>query len=473
MTYAVGVGLVIIACACLLGWQKLNSVYILFGFAFVQNLALPFMYTSLKVSRELLLSLLLFKEILLLFLFIYCVQRWRSEVPRPFPKPLVILFFFTLYCIFRVGLGLTFLGDDVFMSLRKLRMVCFPLEILTVAVTMAAVRPRFAIKFLKQLTYVLVFLGLIGILLFLMPSSDFWSSHANIASYSIDIKGDDPFYYVEDQGVSGTGLGRDVFASLSAFRAMGTFGDPLAMSFAVVGPILLFGFVYRRARFKAFLLLTLGCALLFTFSRSAWIFVFVAGMYLLVRRGKYRWLLAFVAVPIVALVLVKPLADFAAEGWSALSWANPGGEHAEGIVWFYQRGFTDWGNIVGKGMRDEVQTIPESGYAFILEHFGLAAYITWLWFWVALYRHLQLRDSGSAKLPLVSEAMIVGTFVVMHFSQYPFSFIGWLPIWYMFGLSIESAPVPIESRELAVDVMPVRPRRLPHSRGGEWVGEQS
>jgi hypothetical protein len=467
MIHVIYLALVVALCLVFVWYLKLNSLYVLFTFAFVQNLALPFMYTSLGASRSLLLSLLLFKEILLLLLFVYCVYLW-SDLQRPWPKPLLVLSLFTLYCVFRVSIGLILLHDDPYESFRKLRMVCFPLEILMVAVTVAAIRPKFATKFLRHQTYLLAFLGLVGILLFLMPSSDFWSSHANIATYSIDIKGDDPFYYNENQGVSGTGLGRDVFLDLSSFRAMGTFGDPLAMSFAMTAPILLLLFVHKRTWFTPLLLLILGIALLFTFSRSAWIFVFAGVTYLLFRKRKYGWLIAFAAIPILAIITIRPLADFAAEGWQALSWTNPGGAHAEGIVWFYRRAFIDWGNILGKGMADEVQQIPESGYAFLLEHFGLAAYVTWLWFLFSLYRHLRLRDAGPAKLPLVSEAMILGTFVVVHFSQYPFSFIGWLPIWYIFGLSMASAQVPIKSiREIASVAQREVPSRLPGEASGE------
>lgn len=461
MNYGIYLVLIVALCVALVWRLKLNSLYVLFIFAFVQNLVLPFMYTSLGASRDLLLGLLLFKEILLLLLFLYSTHLW-SELQRPWPKPLFVLFLFTLYCVSRVTIGLLFLHDDLYESFRKLRMVGFPLEILTVAVTVATIRPRLATRFLKHQTYLLAFLGLIGILLFLMPSKDFWASHANIATYSIDIKGDDPFYYVEDQGVSGTGLARDVFLDLSSFRAMGTFGDPLAMSFAMTAPILLLVFAYKIRWSTPLLLLVLGIALLFTFSRSAWIFLFTGGLYILLRKRKYSWLIALAVIPIVALITVRPLADFVAEGWQALSWTNPGGEHAEGIVWFYKRAFVDWGNILGKGMRDEVQKIPESGYAFLLEHFGLPAYVTWLWFLLSLYRHLRLRDTGPAKLPLVSEAMVLGTFIVVHFSQYPFSFIGWLPIWYVFGLSMASAPVPVRSmRELGAAAM----RQVPFLQG--------
>ena len=124
----------------------------------------------------------------------------------------------------------------------------------------------------------------------------------------------------------------------------------------------------------------------------------------------------------------SPLAEFARYEYDGLSWTNPDNDHAQGIVWFYQRAFTDAGNIIGKGPDVSVEKIPESGYGFLAEHFGLVAYFSWLWFMFSMYRYLKSRESAGRQLIFVMRAMIVGMFVVMHFSHYPFAFIGWLPI---------------------------------------------
>lgn len=192
------------------------------------------------------------------------------------------------------------------------------------------------------------------------------------------------------------------------------------------------------------LVLILAAGLFATFDRSAWIFVFVASLFIMFRRRKHKWLLAFALVPIAALLSIPPLAEFAKYETDDLSWSHPQGEgHAESIVRLYNGGFTDPGNVLGKGMKDEVRVITESGYGFLLEHFGWPAFLLWIWFLISTYRYLKLRESVQWQLPLVSEAMIMGIFVVMHFSHYPFSFIGWIPIWYIFGLSVASAKVPV------------------------------
>jgi hypothetical protein len=113
---------------------------------------------------------------------------------------------------------------------------------------------------------------------------------------------------------------------------------------------------------------------------------------------------------------------------------------------FYQRAFTDPGNILGKGMNDSVRKFPESGYAFLLEHFGLAAYLIWMWFLFSMYRHLNLTGSNGGHL-LLSRAMILGTVLVMHFSHYPFNYVGWIPIWYLFGLSVNGASTAVSTAQ--------------------------
>ena len=450
MAEPIYLSLVFIICLIAVYFLRLKCLYILFIDAFVQNTALPYMYTSLGASRGLVASLLVSKEVLLAILFVWCLYVWQSDVQRPWPKPVVILFLFTCYCTVRIGFALA-LGDDPTQCFRKLRVICLPLLFLVVAITTACTEPEFARRFLKQMTYLLVVLAFVGILMFLLPARDFWIQHANMATYGLDIRGEDPDEVVEGEGIRNTARGRDEFAFLAPFRAFGTFGDPLAMGFALSSPFLLFGFAYKWKWFTWVALVVLAAGLFATFDRSAWIFVFVGSLFIMFRRRKYKWLLALALVPIVALLTVPPLAEFAKYETEDLSWSHPQGQgHAESIVALYQRGFTDPGNILGKGMKDEVRVITESGYGFLLEHFGFAAFFLWMWFLISTYRYLKLRDSGHWQIPLVSEAMIVGIFVVMHFSHYPFSFIGWIPIWYIFGLSVAAAKVPVTAYGQAV-----------------------
>jgi hypothetical protein len=111
-------------------------------------------------------------------------------------------------------------------------------------------------------------------------------------------------------------------------------------------------------------------------------------------------------------------------------------------------------------MRTEVEIMGESGYGWLLEHFGMPAFLLWVWFLISLYRHLKLRDSGTEQIPLLSEALIVATFVVMHFSYYPFSFIGWIPIWYFFGIAVACPRVRMAATRQTIESAAKTPQKL-------------
>ena len=161
--------------------------------------------------------------------------RLEKQSPAALAKAYSYSFFVHLYSSVRIAIALA-LGDDPVQCFRKLRLICLPLLFLTVAITTAYTQPEFSKKFLRQMTYLLVALALIGILMWILPPSNFWVNHANMATYGIEIKGDEPFQYEEAEGITHTSGGREAFLFLAPFRAFGTFGDPLAMGFALSSP---------------------------------------------------------------------------------------------------------------------------------------------------------------------------------------------------------------------------------------------
>lgn len=433
VSFAVYSALVFVASILVVFRLKERTAYLIFLAAFTQNFVLAYLYTNGLAGKDLCRSLILFKEFLLFELFVYSVVVLYGRLQGRWPRPLLILFGFSGYCIVRFALGALFFGDFTADGLRKLRMVCFPAQILTVALTISWLRPEFAKRLIRQMTCVLALLGVVGIVLFLFPATDFWKQHADIASYNMDVKGEDPSTVIEEQGIPGTGAGREAFLFLSSFRAMGTFADPLAFGFAMAMPILLLSSYYQKTWLNILMLVVSSAAIFFTFSRSAWIFVALALVYLWIRARRYRLVLAMAALGTTALLMWPPLQEFAASEYSDVSWTNPNGGHAEGIVWFYQRAFADSGNILGKGMDDSVQKIPESGYAFLLEHFGFVAYASFLWFCFSLLSYLKKRSAGADPLLLVAQAVPVCILIVMHTSQYPFAFSEYVFIWFVVG----------------------------------------
>ena len=415
---------------------KERALYLIFVVAFTQNFVLAYLYTNGLAGKDLCRSLMLFKEFLLLELFVYSVVLFYRHFQGKWPRPLFILLLFSIYCVLRFAFGAVFFNEFSADGLRKLRMMCFPVQILTVAMVTSWLHPEFGKRFVRQMTYCLTIIGLVGILLFLFPQADFWKQHVDIASYNMDVKGDEPETVIEEQGIPGTGAGREAFLFLSSFRAMGTFADPLAFGFSMAMPILLLTFYYPANRLNIVMLLISGAAIFFTFSRSSWIFIAISLIFLLFQKRRYALILTLAAVGLGALLTWPPLAEFAASEYSDVSWTHPNGEHAEGIVWFYQRAFADVGNIFGKGMDDSVQRIPESGYAFLLEHFGFFAYASFVLFCFSLFFYLKRGGGGQNPLIPVAQVVPLCILIVMHTSQYPFAFSCYLAIWFVVGICI-------------------------------------
>jgi hypothetical protein len=93
-------------------------------------------------------------------------------------------------------------------------------------------------------------------------------------------------------------------------------------------------------------------------------------------------------------------------------------------------------------MRPEAQTIPESGYAYFLEHFGVVAYASFLWFCIALYRQLDKGSHADDPLGVLVQGISLGILVVMHFSQYPLAFTAFISLWYIVGFWLSGYLLP-------------------------------
>jgi hypothetical protein len=70
--------------------------------------------------------------------------------------------------------------------------------------------------------------------------------------------------------------------------------------------------------------------------------------YISVRRRKYVLIAGLPLVVTVATIVITPLAEFENSETSELTSSRPGGAHAEGLIRFYQRAFTDPRNLFGK-----------------------------------------------------------------------------------------------------------------------------
>ena len=441
-------------CALAIWAFKERSLYVLFLATYTHSLAVPYLYTSGFLGKDVARGLLLLKDIMLLQLFAWCgvMLVTRFQIPRP----LKALFLLTAYCGFRALVGVVFLSDDWSHLMLRMKMICFPLEILVVITVLTALHPEFGRRFLRDIAYLLSASAVIALVIFFFAPRDFFLEHANVAEYNADVKGDTENGNDFDLGLAGSatmGARAEAFADIASFRAVGTFGDGLTLSFQMAGLVLLLLFHFPKKPLFLLMLAVGSAALIFSLSRSGWVFCVTVATYVLIRRRQYLPFFILGGL-VLALVLVwAPMRQFALDTVFNATTSSDNNDiyHAEGLREFYTQGFSDPGNIFGKGMSPEIRAIPEIGYAYLLEQFGILAYMGFLWFCIALYRQFNQGEFRTDPLMLVAQGIPLGILVVMHFSQYPFSFTEFISLWYIVGLALGLylVPKPNVGREVA------------------------
>src|SRR6185437_2110905 len=225
-----------------------RCLYVLFLVAYTQNLVVAWLYTRGYIGTEVAHGLLLFKDFLLLELFLWSIVLLFRRFRRPWPAPLTPLIVLTAYCAFRFLLGSVFLADDVGQGVARMRAIAFPLEILVVVMVLTALNPSFGARFLKAMTYILSGLAVVALAIVLWAPRDFWLQHANIAELQADVKGDveNEMNFEEGLTLGGTMQGREALMFLSSYRAIGTFGEALALAFSMAAPLLLLSLHYKK-----------------------------------------------------------------------------------------------------------------------------------------------------------------------------------------------------------------------------------
>ena len=424
-------------------------LYPLFLWACAQNLVLAWMYTAGIAGKPLCQALLLLKEFVLLWLFLVFSPRvFRLDRRLAWQRPLRILAIFTGWCFLRYVAAVAVQGEDGLSNLWNLRVVSFPLQILTVSLGVASADPAFALRFIRRMTLAVAATAILGLCLLFLPGADFWREQANIARYNAEVKGnsagegtiqqqlngENPQEFL--QGIPGNARGREEFSFLFQFRAIGPVADAVGFGHLLALPLTVLACCYRRKAWTWAALLALLAALLLTFTRSAWIVVLITIGYVLWRKGRWRLLIVLASLSVLVSRLWEPLADWYAGTLTLLSWSNPQEDHAEGLVWLYKQGLWNGANVLGQGFSAHVY---ESGYGILLVRYGLPALLLILVFFFAIYRGLRRGALRESPLFLIAQAAPLAMILTMNTSYYPFSFIPYLLPWFVIGTCLAIA----------------------------------
>jgi hypothetical protein len=441
----------LIAAVFLVRLYGFRLLYPLILISFTQNLVVPALYTA-GIINVLIAQLLIYsKEILLLVLFLYALRRLSQERVR-YPLSIKIMVAFVGWVLLRGLFGLAF-GDSLHDGTLLMRNLVSPLEFLVVG--MAAAREfGLAEKFEKFLVRTIVILGLIAVVMLFALPKDFFATYVNIATYNVEVKGyQSGLGEDEETGISGTSNTREAFAELAPFRAFGTFGEPLSMSFNMAfGLIFVLYMGLESTAWRRWVALAcLSLALLLGVSRSAWIFAACAVFVVQLARRKYTALIVIGLLVVCAFTFIAPLRGFVQE--SIEQGTDVADAHAQGLTRFYVDIWKDGGNILGKGADDAKQTIPESGYATLTEHYGFPTYALFLLFCMVLAAEALRFPEERRTRGYIVLGIVLGTFITQHTSYYAFTFNCYIAIWLFVGLSL---PATSEADEMALDRLRVQ-----------------
>lgn len=445
MLYILFAGIVSIALFVRL---KEKTLYLLFPWAYLQNFVLAWMYTSGLASRELCQALIVLKEFLLLWLFFYFAPKLRIYGGGGWPLPLRILACFTGWCFLRFAASVLIQGQSALGNLWTLRVIAFPLQILTVAVGVAFSKPDFAKRFIREMTYFSVLVAFVGICAYVLPSANFWRDYVNVARYDAEVKGESGDNSIlqqqlsgedmqeSEEGLPGNARGREEFAFISRFRAIGTVCDAVGFGHLVAFPLLFLTFCTPPGWKKCLVIVITAIALFVSFTRSAWIFVAIGCAFVLLQTKRYKTVFAVIGCGLLAFVVWTPMSELYSDSLAFLSWTNPQEAHTQGLVWLYKEGLWKWQNVFGQGLDAEVF---EGGYGILLIRFGFPALVGILLFFIAVYRTLRISSYRNSPAFLISQAVPVAMVVVMNTSYYPFSFIPYLLTWFVVGTCLALA----------------------------------
>jgi len=368
-------------------------LYFVVPWACLQNFLLAWIYSAGLAGKGFCQALLLFKEFVLMGLFLlYLPQVLR----RGCSLPVRLAGLFTAWCCLRYLAAVVIQGENFIANLWNLRVISFPLQILVVGIGATINDRRFALRFIRRMTLWIAAIAAVGLGLYFLTAPDFWRDQVNIARYNAEVKGeseDDGAIrqqlsgadsLEQAEGLPGNARGREEFSLLFRFRAIGTVGDAVGFGHLLVLPMALLVFCHPVSWKTSAAFLLVSMALLFTFTRSAWIFVLVSAAYVLFRKGKQRTLIAGAAVVSAMFTLWPPFSDWFSGTMTLLSWSNPQEEHAEGLVWLYKEGLWHSANLLGQGLSAPVY---ESGYGILLVRYGLPAVLLALAFFCSRSRN--------------------------------------------------------------------------------------
>jgi len=435
MLFSALVGLLCLVVAAAL---RSRLVFVIAAICWVQNLLLPWWYTQGWIDEPVARALLLVKDVLLLLLLGYAAWRVRWVWRRPLPAPVVWLAAYGAWAVLRISLGVALAGEPLLENLRLVRSVLFPVGAVLAGFLVALLAPKLAPRYVRFTVAGIAVCAVVSLALYFLPSNDFWLNEINIALYNVNVKGDVEWTVVADLGIPESALGRLSFQAFSAFRLLGTFGDPLTAGLVLGLAVLALAARPRLSPGTLAAAVPLAAALFLTFSRSAWVLAAVGFCYLALVQRRFARLGVLLGGAAVLWIALAPLRQFLATSLAAFDVGGFDAYHALGITNFYSTEMLKAEYLLGAGALDlsTRSWMLENGFAFLTVQFGVTLLVTFVGFCLSAERYLRRHAEPDDLVARLGAAGALASLVVANFCFYALWFTAYFGIWSVVGLGI-------------------------------------
>lgn len=412
----------------------LNLFFFLIVYFCIQDFVGAFLHTNFNLPKIFFYFHLFFGEIILFSLFFYIITGSGFKIH----KNLFFLLVFSIIVILYYGA----LSSDrfSFATLKDLRTLLLPVVLVYLAyylINTEQKRRRFFYFFI-----LLSFgLTLFGIFETLFLPNEFWFNHVNMSLYLNQIKGYHASY--PGLGIAGSAMGRAGYREFFPRRLTSTFGDPFGYAVGMSIGIIVFLYLFLKAKKIRYLLglLMTSSALLLTFTRSGYLFFIVVFFifWLIVFNKKQKIFSLFLFI-LLSPLIYNFFRNLISQTITELRTSTV---HSRDLISFYTfvlQSADHWAGV-GVGFR----YVIESGYTYLMTQVGGVGLILFLAFIFScmpiIYRKTRQRQKSSEFVSLkcinaIALGILIATLILMNFSRYPFAMTTFMINWIIVGIAL-------------------------------------
>jgi len=422
----------------------LNLFLFLIVYFCIQDFAGALLYTNFNLPKIFFYFHLFLGEVILFSLFFYIITGTEFKIFSH--KKLLSLVAFSILVIIYYFAFSSYKFS--FTTLKELRCLLLPIVLVYLSYYLISTRQKRR-RFFRFLIFLSFGLALFGIFETLFLPNKWWFNYANMSLYLNQIKGYGAPY--PQLGITGETMGRRGYREFLPRRLASTFGDPFGYAVGMSVSIVIFLYLFLKAkkiRYLLGLLITSG-ALFLTFTRSGYIlslmilFIF----WLLILNKKQKLFSIFIFILLFPL-MYNFLASFISLTVSELTRSSA---HYNGFISFYTSIIMSGKYWIGMGVAGSRRV--ESGYTYLMTQLGILGFVAFLTFIFSSmsivyrnYRKARQKEESTEFINLscvnaIALGILISTVILLNFYGYPFSMTTYMINWIIVGIALRASKI--------------------------------